>query len=65
MKSDIHKRLKIHILLSVLIAVTGILLLVFMITEESEPGGIPLLLTVSGAGWFFIEQRRLKSQQTL
>ncbi len=62
MNSEIHKKLKIQLLLSVLIAVIGIILMTFMIIEESEPGAIPLLLIALGTGWYFITRFRTRSQ---
>lgn len=50
MNSDIHGKLKTHKLLSILITAIGILLMIYMITVESEPGAIPLLLILLGAG---------------
>lgn len=64
MESDKYKKLKMHRLLSILIAVIGILLMVFMITVESEPGAIPLLLIATGAGWFLITAYKFRSQHS-
>lgn len=62
MNLDKHKELKIHTLLSILIAVIGTLLMVFMITVESELGAIPLLLIVTGAGWYSVTRYKISSQ---
>lgn len=62
MKSEIHKKLKVQSLLSVLITVIGIVLLTFMIIVESEPGAIPLLLIALGTGCYFITRFRIRSQ---
>lgn len=63
MNLDRLKKLKIHVLLSGLITVVGIVLLVFMVTVESEPGAIPLLLIVIGIGWYFVARYKMRSQQ--
>jgi hypothetical protein len=36
-------------------------LLIYMISVESEPGAIPLLLMVGGTGWYFITRFRSQS----
>lgn len=62
MKTDLHKKLKIQSLLSVLLAVIGIVLMTFMIIVESEPGALPLLLILVGAGWYFITKFKIELQ---
>ncbi len=64
MKPDINKNIKAQKLLSVLITAIGIVLLVFMITVESEPGAIPLLLITFGTGWYFVTRYRIQSRHT-
>jgi hypothetical protein len=49
-------------LLSMLIALTGIILMLFMILVEDEPGAVPLLFIIAGSIWFFKVQARIKSQ---
>ena len=61
MKTDI-KKASVQTGLSILVMVLGFLLLVFMIITEDEPGGIPLLLIVTGAIWFLVTRYRLRSQ---
>ena len=56
----IFVRLKFLLLLPVLVIVLGILLLIFMITVEDEPGPIPPLMIVIGLFWAF----RIKSRIT-
>jgi len=46
------KKLKLHKILSSLITSTEILLLIYMITVESEPGAISLLLIAGGSAWY-------------
>ncbi len=55
--------LRIQNLLSILMIVLGIVLMTFMINVESEPGGIPILLVLFGAGWYLITRLRSRSQQ--
>jgi len=51
-----------HTLLSVLTLVTGIVLMIYMIYEEGEPGTIPILLVAMGVGWYSIARVRMQSQ---
>lgn len=54
-------KLKMHTLLAGLTVAIGVVLLIFMITVEDEPGGIPILLVVFGIGWYFISRSRFRS----
>ncbi|HAC15734.1 MAG TPA: hypothetical protein DCE78_07295 [Bacteroidetes bacterium] len=45
---------KINILLPITTIAIGLVLLTYMITVESEPGAIPLLLILVGTIWFFV-----------
>lgn len=49
-----------HKLLSLLTLSVGVLLLIYMISVEDEPGAIPLLLIIIGTGWYFISRRQKK-----
>lgn len=51
----------IHFLLSILMTVVGAILAAFMISSESEPGALPLVLVLIGMGWFFITLFRTRS----
>lgn len=53
-----------HKLLSILITFIGITLMTFMVIVEDEPGAIPLLLIVVGAGWYFVNRSKVRSQHT-
>ncbi|WP_440999460.1 hypothetical protein [Fodinibius sp. SL11] len=64
MKKNKVDKIRLYSLLSVLTIIIGIALLVFMTIVESEPGAIPLLLIVTGAGWYFITRYRLGSKHT-
>jgi hypothetical protein len=58
---DASKKLKVHTLLSVLTIVTGVVLMIFKIYADSEPGAIPLLLIVLGIGWYLVTRARIRS----
>jgi hypothetical protein len=60
---EASRRLKIHGLLSVATFVVGVVLLVYMIVVEDEPGALPLLLVAVGIGWFVVTRLRVRSQQ--
>jgi len=47
--------------LSLLTMAIGFEMLMFMIIVESEPGAIPLLLILLGAGWFFLARARARA----
>jgi len=64
MKTDPAKHHIIHKSLSLLLTFIGIILATYMVIEESEPGALPLLLIVVGAGWYFITRFNSRSQQT-
>lgn len=56
------KKLKVHKLLAVLSFSLGLLLMIYMVLVEDEPGAIPLLLIVLGLGWYFIIRTQIKSK---
>jgi hypothetical protein len=58
---DASKKLKVHTILSVLTFVIGLLLLIYMVSVESEPGAIPLLLVVLGTAWYLVTRARLRA----
>lgn len=64
MKKNNVDKIQMNSLLSVLTMIIGIALLVFMIIVESEPGAIPLLLIITGVGWYVITRYRLGSKHT-
>lgn len=47
-----------HRLISVLTVVIGLVLMIGKIIADSEPGAVPLLLVVGGAGCYFVGQAR-------
>ena len=56
------KKLKVHKLLAILSFSLGLLLMIYMVLVEDEPGAIPLLLIVLGLGWYFIIRTQIKSK---
>ncbi len=62
MKNKISKSLKISSVLSIITIVLGLILLVFMITVEDEPGALPLFLILVGTVWFFVNRGRIKRE---
>ncbi len=52
-------RLKTQVRLSLGILVVGLVLMTYMITVESEPGALPLLLVIVGIAAYFISRYRL------
>jgi c-di-AMP phosphodiesterase-like protein len=63
MKTDDSNKLKMHRIISLIIIIIGILLMMMKIFEDSEPGAIPLLLIIVGAGWYLKTRARIRSQQ--
>lgn len=57
------KKLKIRKMISILITVIGIALMIYMVIVEDEPGAIPLLLIITGSGWYFITRSKMRSQK--
>ncbi len=51
----------IQLIISVVILIIGVLLLVYMILVESEPGALPLALVLGGLAWMIINLRLRKS----
>lgn len=62
MKKRISQKLKWGKLLPVLSISLGIILLIYMIKVEDEPGALPLLLIIIGAIWLIINQYQAKKQ---
>jgi hypothetical protein len=62
MKKEIIQKLKIYTTLSVLTIVLGVILLIYMIRVEDEPGALPLLLIMIGTVWFIINRVKTKKQ---
>lgn len=47
---------------SLILITMGIVLLVFMIVVEDEPGAVPLAFILSGTVWFLIVNNKIRSQ---
>lgn len=62
MNTDNSTKLRIHKLISILMTLIGISLMTFMVIIEDEPGAIPLLLIVVGAGGYIITRHSIRSQ---
>jgi hypothetical protein len=63
LKMNTGEKLRVHKMLSAITIVIGLVLLIYMIIVESEPGAIPLLLVVLGTGWYFITRARTRSHR--
>lgn len=57
------ERLKVHKTISVVTIVIGLVLMIGKIYADSEPGAIPLLLTLLGIGWYLVTRARSRSQE--
>lgn len=60
MKKEISQTLKTNRIGSILTIGLGTILLIYMITEEGEPGALPLFLIAIGTIWFFINRYQIK-----
>ena len=58
-----NKMPTLHILMPILLAVTGFALVAYMIPVEGELGGIPILLILAGVGWYLIARARVQSNR--
>ncbi|XWN36799.1 MAG: hypothetical protein ROO71_12660 [Balneola sp.] len=47
---------------SITLILMGIVLLMYMVIAEDEPGGVPVLFIVAGIVWFIISKFRPGSQ---
>lgn len=50
-----------HRIISILIIVTGFMVMLAKIYANSEPGSMPMLLIVVGVGWYCISRLRTQS----
>lgn len=48
--------------LSSIVLVLGLILLVYMVTVESEPGALPLAMVLVGSIWHWISRKKNKKQ---
>lgn len=51
-------------IIALFVAIIGLVLLVFMIVIEDEPGAIPLGMILIGSIWFILINKKLKSIQS-
>jgi hypothetical protein len=58
---DAGRNRRVHSILSTITLVLGLVLLVYMVTVEDEPGALPLLLIVVGIGWKLVMRYRVRS----
>ena len=63
MTSGNTKKPMVHKILSVIVTLIGFALLVFMITQEGEPGAVPLIMITAGIGWFLASGYYSRSRQ--
>jgi zinc transporter ZupT len=59
---DSGRKTKVHTALAMVTIVLGAILLAYMVTVESEPGALPLLLLVVGGVWLLVTRARIRSQ---
>ena len=62
LKKETIKKLKIYRALSSVFLVPGVLLLIYMIMVEGEPGTLPLFIKVAGTIWFLVNQVEIRKQ---
>lgn len=55
------QKLNYYRILSILTILLGVVLLMYMIKVEDEPGALPLILIISGIGWFILNQLKVKN----
>jgi len=62
MNKEISLKSKWSKILSLLTVFLGFVLLIYMIRVEDEPGALPLLLIITGVGWFIISRNQIKKK---
>jgi uncharacterized membrane protein YdjX (TVP38/TMEM64 family) len=62
LKKEISQKLKVYTTLSAVCMLVGVLLMIYMIKVEDEPGALPLFLIITGAVWFTVSQIKIKKQ---
>jgi hypothetical protein len=62
MQNAVSRKLMIQKILAIMLSVTGITLLIYMITVEDEPGAVPLILIILGIVWYVLNQNRNRTQ---
>ena len=59
MNPEYPHKLKLQSLLSKITLLLVLVLLIFMIIVEDEPGAIPLFLILAGTTWYFWVRRKM------
>lgn len=57
------RRLKVHSVLAALVLGLGLVLLSGKVFADSEPGALPILLVLVGAGWYLATRVRIRAQR--
>ena len=60
---DALERLRVQKMLSALTVAVGLVLVAGKVYADSEPGAIPILLVVLGAGWYLVVRSRTRSRR--
>lgn len=60
MNKETQQNSSVQRTLSIVLITVGLVLMIFMITVEDEPGAIPLFMILSGIVWFFKTRLRNK-----
>ncbi|MEQ9278013.1 MAG: hypothetical protein RLN83_00845 [Balneola sp.] len=61
MRSDKLNRLIFYRKASIGVLMIGVALVAFMILVEDEPGGVPLILVLTGTLWFFFLRFKIRA----
>ena len=62
MEKDNRKKL-VKLVLPLIVVILGIVLLVFNIVIEDEPGALPLAVTIVGGAWLLIQRQMNRRQR--
>ena len=60
MNKESQQKSPVQRTLSIVLITVGLILMIFMITVEDEPGAIPLFMILSGIVWFYKTRLRNK-----
>ncbi|MBR9916350.1 hypothetical protein GYB29_01355 [bacterium] len=60
MNKESQQKKPVQRTLSILLMTLGLILMIFMITVEDEPGAIPLFMILTGIVWFYKTRLRNK-----
>ncbi|OAN61081.1 hypothetical protein A8B79_06305 [Balneola sp. EhC07] len=60
MNKETQQKSPVQRTLSIVLITVGLMLMIFMITVEDEPGAIPLFMILSGIVWFYKTRLRNK-----